>query len=57
MRMTAVIRGGVPWFPCLALIGGPGTRSIVMVDWVCLKLNYVNVNVNVNVNGKSTFCM
>ena len=26
-------------------VQGPGTRLIIMVDWVCLKFNDVNVNV------------
>ncbi len=26
-------------------VTGPGTRFIVIVDWVCLKLNYVDVKV------------
>jgi hypothetical protein len=37
--------GVAPFVSCLTLIKGPGTWSIIMVDWVCLKLNYVNVNV------------
>jgi hypothetical protein len=43
-----------PFVYCLALIGGPGTRLVVMVDWVCLKLNHVSVSVSVTEAGRET---